>query len=292
MNPRPISEKRQKLLDEKNSAELKVGDKIGVKYNAVNEYTDEKRKDQSVSCIIIDIADKIKVRHTDNSVYKKTYFITKEDIVYRDLLKIGENPFNERLNNIRPIAFVFSTILFQLNILGTKRNVVQEYKFDGVSCKELNWNPYVYNKEGKKEYYQRPFVWTLKDKQTLIESVYQGIDCGKILVRKRSWEEIEAMRAKGETDLAFNDIVDGKQRLDAMRGFIQLEYADANGNYYSDLSFYSQMLFVEHQLFSYAEMPENTKDKDVIYQFLRMNFTGVPQSTEHVNFVKSLQTNL
>jgi uncharacterized protein with ParB-like and HNH nuclease domain len=38
---------------------------------------------------------------------------------------------------------------------------------------ELNWNPFVYNKNGEKERYQRDFVWKLKDKQTLIDSIYQ-----------------------------------------------------------------------------------------------------------------------
>ncbi len=66
------------------------------------------------------------------------------------------------------------------------------------------------------------------------------------------------------------------------------EFMDVNSNYYSDLSSIAQNKLTDHQLLSYAEMGENTKDKDVINQFLRLNFTGVPQSIEHINFVKSL----
>ncbi len=97
------------------------------------------------------------------------------------------------------------------------------------------------------------------------------------------------MQAKGETDLSWNDIVDGKQRLNALVGFINNEFTDSYGNYYADLSNSSQHDVTNHQLFSYAEMPDNTKDEDVIKQFLKLNFTGVPQSREHIDFVKSLQ---
>ncbi len=132
-------------------------------------------------------------------------------------------------------------------------------------------------------------MWSLQDKQLLIESLYQGIDCGKILIRKRAWSEITAMRAKGETELSFNDIVDGKQRLHTIKEFILGEFPDMQGNYFGDLSYKSQHLFTNNQQFSYAEMPENTKDADVIKQFLKMNFAGVPQSKEHIEFVKSIQ---
>jgi hypothetical protein len=40
------------------------------------------------------------------------------------------------------------------------------------------------------------------------------------------------------------------------------------------------------------EMSESTTDEEVIYQFLKMNFTGVPQSEEHLNFVKEIGTKL
>ena len=46
-------------------------------------------------------------------------------------------------------------------------------------------------KDGNKEYYQRDFCWTIKDKQLLIDSIYNQINCGQILVRKRSWQHMK-----------------------------------------------------------------------------------------------------
>lgn len=96
------------------------------------------------------------------------------------------------------------------------------------------------------------------------------------------------MRAKGETELAFNDIVDGKQRLNTIREFLMDEFVDTYGNHFSDLSEESQNKFLNHQLLQYAEMPEGTTDEEVLYQFLKMNFSGIPQSQEHIQYVKSL----
>ncbi len=151
-----------------------------------------------------------------------------------------------------------------------------------------NWNPYIYGKDCSKYYYQRPFVWSVEDNQLLIESIYQGIDCGKILVRKHSWKSIEKKANNGETELSFKDIVDGKQRLNAVKGFLLNEYPDLRGNYFNDLSFVAQNKITNNQLFSYSEMGEDVNDETVLKQFLKLNFAGVPQSKEHIEFVKSL----
>ena len=61
-------------------------------------------------------------------------------------------------------------------------------------------------------------------------------------------------------------------------------------NYFGDLSNYSQHKFTSHHLFSYAELPDNSKDIDIINQFLKLNFCGIPQSKEHIEFVKSINS--
>ncbi len=290
MNNRLISEKRQKLIDEKNASKLQEGERIYVSYNAVNDYKSSGIK-SPIICIILELGEKIKVRYSDNSTHKKTYLITSDDIVGRYLLMLGSNPFDEKSDHVRPVAFILSSIIHSLDIFGDESRS-DKYSINGINVNRCNWNPFVYNKKGEKEYYQRPFVWSLQDKQLLIESIYQGVDCGRVLVRKRGYEELTKMQANGETELASSDIVDGKQRLEAIRGFVMLEYADANGDYYNDLSFRSQHNFMGHQLFSYAEMAENTPDEDVVHQFLKLNFCGVPQSKEHIEFIKSLQNKM
>ena len=193
--------------------------------------------------------------------------------------EVGVDPFDKSFDRISSINFTLESILFQLN---------KEDKYDikGTPIKASNDNPFVFV-EGEKRYYQRPLCWTLKDKQLLLESIYNNVDCGKIVVRNRSWKELEELQKDGH-ELAWKDIVDGKQKLNAVKTFMENEYPDLNGNYYDDLSDQAQRRLTNNQLISYSELPENTKDEDVLKQFLRLNFAGVAQSEEHLEYIKSL----
>lgn len=190
-----------------------------------------------------------------------------------------------------------NTISFDLNGLISRLRLKDKDKhttIDGVKILEVNWNPYVINANGEKEYYQRDFVWTVEQNQHLIESIYNNIDCGKVLVRHRSWTEIEeVVKSGGDTsELSFIDIIDGKQRLNAIRGFLTDEFPDHLGNYYSDLSQTSQRIFNTTMLISYAEIDGSVPDSFVISQFLKLNFMGVPQSKEHIEFVRAINQRL
>ncbi len=99
--------------------------------------------------------------------------------------------------------------------------------------------------------------------------------------------ELRRMKEQGH-ELAWLDVVDGKQRINAIIDFINNKFPDSYGNYYQDFSKSAQHKFTNHQLFSYSELPENIEDEYVLKQFLRLNFSGVPQSKEHLDYVKSL----
>lgn len=283
-----VSEKKQKLIDAKNASPFTMGEKVFVPLVLVCYYCSEDKKNEPTSVVIKKVNQKTLV--VLNKEYREFEAkINKTDVLGRVVNNIGANPFDDKFDNINLLAFDLESILFNLNVLNQSRN--NEFDINGVQLKELNWNPFVFI-NGEKRYYQRDFCWTLQDKVNLIDSIYNGIDCGKILIRKRSWETLELLESSGEKELAFRDIVDGKQRLDAIRGFILGEYSDKYGNYYSDLSAVSQMKFTNHKLFSYAEMPESTTDEEVLHQFLKMNFTGVPQSQEHIDYVNKLRTKI
>lgn len=155
----------------------------------------------------------------------------------------------------------------------------------------VNFNPFVIDKDGNKQFYQRDLVWTLEQKQLLIDSIYNGIEIGKFLFRYRSWKHIEdGMKNDGH---GFSwDCVDGKQRFHAILHFVQNKFPDSYGNYWNDLNENAQRKILGYNKLSYGEMGETAKDSDVIETFLTMNFTGVPQSKEHLEFVKSINDKL
>lgn len=265
---------RDKEIEEYLNEPVKPGDKVTVRGLGRQD-----KKSWGSTASVIKIGE-------NNSVFIEEYKSLKE-IQAEDWKKwtghIGKNPFNTKRDSIRNINFQLSSIIHQLSLVERWKD--KPYISNGVEISDCNWNPYVYDKEGNKLYYQRDFVWTLKDKQLLIDSIYNNIDCGKILIRKRSFAEIDEMTTNGEKNVALQEVVDGKQRLDAIRGFLNNEYKDSFGNYYKDLSENAKWRFTEHQLFSYSELPENTKDEEVLEQFLKLSICGRPQDPKHISKV-------
>ncbi len=225
------------------------------------------------------------------SEYRNKTIRVKQGDYVRNVAHIGASVIKRPEVRTVSMGFDLSGIISRLNLRAT------DSQFDtilGKKVQEVNWNPFVINAQGEKEYYQRDFVWTIEDNQHLIESIYNNIDCGKILVRHREWSELEKIINEGgyTEELAFFDIIDGKQRMNAIRGFINDEYPDHLGNYFSDLSLTSQRIFTTTQLMSFSEIDGTVPDSFIIEQFLKLNFMGVPQSKEHIEFVRGINKRL
>lgn len=224
------------------------------------------------------------IRVEDTGVIIKKY--GRDELVpFSDLKKttydIGFNPFPEVnfKGEPRAINYNLESIIFSL-----ERSMT--YKTEkGFTINRVSFDPYI-EIDGEKHYYQRPLVWTLEDKQLLLDSIYNRINCGAIIVRNRSFKWNETREC--EADTSFKDIVDGKQRLSAIMEFLKDGYPDSNGKYYSDFSERAQNDLLSHQLFAYSEFGEEATDQDVINQFLKVNFSGKPQSKEHIEFVKTI----
>lgn len=280
MRQNKISDKKQALIDQVLAdRNFKVGDQVTVNEKNTNAYSP---KDKIIWCTIKKIEGDIV--YLTYSEYRNSELTAPISKVTKNTYTVGANPFVEQIR-VDSYKIDIAGLAHRFELVEPRNN--NPYLKNNVLVKEVNWNPYVFV-DGEKQYYQRPFVWGEREKQMLVESIYNGIDCGRILVRNRSFQEIGALTASGETDVAFKDIVDGKQRLNAVRAFLNDEFADSQGNYYSDLSDDAQHKFQTSQCFHYAELPENTQDVTVIQQFLKVNFAGVPQSEEHINFVKEL----
>jgi len=283
-----ISEKKQKMINEFLSLPIKVGETVEINRNLVSFlYNVDNTSTYNVTIKEVLSDDEIYCSFNECGYENTKIKIKKSDIISRHgLYKVGVNPLIDFNNDIRTVSYSLDSIVYTLELLDKRHD--KPYIFDGVVCNEVNWNPYIYEENGDKKYYQRDFCWSLEDKQNLIDSLYNGINLGVIVVRKRSWKEIERLRKNGETELAFRDIVDGKQRLNALKGFLNDEFCDIYGNYFSDLSDYTKNKILDSQCLQYAEMSESTKDCNVLKQFLKLNFSGVPQSKEHLDYVKSL----
>ena len=157
---------------------------------------------------------------------------------------------------------------------------------------ELNFNPYVIEPStGEKRYYQRPYCWSLEDEQLFIESIYNELDCGKIVLRTNVISDVLNAFVKGNKEVCYYDVVDGKQRLHTLYRFINDEFPDSHGNYYSDFSDVAKRLFKIRSCITLMEMDEGCTDVDVLKVFLNVNFSGKPMSKEHIKFVQGIYNN-
>lgn len=275
-----VSKKKNKLIEEYKKKNYFVGE-----YITINESDLKTYGNRDVRCVVTKVNPK-SVRVTIYDYGDNEYLVDKSKIKSRWLGDVGANPFPSEFNRIRSVNFTLESLVFTFELLFERK---REYFIDNVPIKELNWNPLIIGSDNKPKYYQRDYVWTLENKQLLIESIYNSINCGTILVRKRSFRELENLKRNYDiSELGFYDIVDGKQRLNCIREFLNDEFSDMNGNYYSDLSNMSQHKLLNHQLFQYSEIDENSDDIDIIKQFLKLNFSGIPQSKEHLEYVRSL----
>lgn len=270
-----------------------------MKYSIFSKYVNN--SDRLVYSKILEVLpdEKYKIILTED-----TCAFSKEDIVkivdksdlHKITLYIGANPFKNQdfWRKFERRGYDLEGILLDCGIYAKD----EEYRkdrttIDGVEILEINDKPFVYDKDGKRLYYQRDYVWSLRDEQLFIESIYNGLDCGKIVLRMRSWDYLKEKIKKGDTEgLAFMDVVDGKQRLHTLKRFLNDEFTDLEGHYYSDLSKRAQREFENSNCLCYLRLGEHATDEDVIKTFLMVNFSGKPMTQEHLDYVKEIGTKI
>lgn len=137
---------------------------------------------------------------------------------------------------------------------------------------------------------QRDFCWTLEQKSEFILSVLKGIKIPNIsIIQKRIYSKA------GEKTIL--QIIDGKQRLSTLLGFIQNEFPiKYNGveYYYNDLEKEAQWAInhgMPHVSLAYEYEYKDSEDiiisdDEKIAWFEMINFAGTPQDIEHLNNLK------
>ena len=222
--------------------------------------------------------------------------VVVEDMeVEKSTVAIGANPIpNQHWDScVRNTGFDICNVIHRIKNDTEGRVVGSDYVINDIKIPELNFNPFVYDRNGNRLYYQRDYCWTLDDEQNFIESMYNHLNLGTVVFRKRSWEWLEKETAtrgdnKDNSDLGFYDIVDGKQRLHTLMRFITDRFADKHGNLYSDLSDYAQRKFEDCGAMTVFEIEESASEEDVLRVFMNVNYTGRPMSQEHLDYVRSL----
>ncbi|RKZ84590.1 MAG: hypothetical protein DRQ39_08160 [Gammaproteobacteria bacterium] len=144
--------------------------------------------------------------------------------------------------------------------------------------------------------YQRGYVWSLDDQESLIDSIFNHVNIGSLVFSRHAGyyhdksdetvkyinldgDEIEIPRRRDYTSA----VIDGQQRMTTIWRFMTNQFA-YRGHYWKDLSFRDQIGFkgvnVSTRTFEERDVPY----KAVLRMFIKVN-KGVPQDEKHLNAV-------
>jgi hypothetical protein len=120
--------------------------------------------------------------------------------------------------------------------------------------------------------YQRDYVWTQDDQRALIRSLLQGYDIGLFVFVDNKWDEPI-------------DVLDGKQRINAIRAFYESRL-EVDGYYYHTLSWLDRHM-IDRRMVQVCEFKNDLDLEKRLRIFLATNHAGVPQNEEHIAKVKA-----
>lgn len=127
-------------------------------------------------------------------------------------------------------------------------------------------------------YYQRGYVWEQEDKELLIDSIFSNIRIGELVFVKRDYETHQS-----SGDLF--EILDGKQRLDALRGYYENRYP-YHGYYFNDLGARDRHVFLERTI-PVADLIR-PDEETILRCFLMLNRTGKRMDAAHLSSVEAI----
>ena len=145
--------------------------------------------------------------------------------------------------------------------------------------------------------YQRGYVWSLADQESLIDSIFNRVNIGSIIFSRHSGylhdnstetvtyinldgDDVTIPRSRDYTAA----VIDGQQRLTTIWRFVTNQFA-YKGYHWRNLAFHDQNNFTNTMLstrmFDEADVPY----EDVLRMFIKVN-KGVPQDETHLEGIK------
>lgn len=129
--------------------------------------------------------------------------------------------------------------------------------------------------------YQRDLVWSLENKQNLIFAIMNGTPIGEFIFTR---ETVESRVQYYHRWI----VLDGQQRMNALKEFVQNVYPDRDGRFYSEYSYFEmRYLFEDFDGFS-AVYIQDLPVKEQIEIYLSKNVGGVAHTEHELQKAKEL----
>lgn len=134
--------------------------------------------------------------------------------------------------------------------------------------------------------YQRELVWTLEQKQALIQSILYGNPIGDFLFKIRYGLDEHGRRNTLQVNYS---IIDGQQRLNAIREYFTNQF-EVDGKLFKDLKYWDARYFINYEVKVIGLQDISLKQELEIY--LNRNCGGTLHTFEEIQKAKEILNNL
>ncbi len=117
--------------------------------------------------------------------------------------------------------------------------------------------------------WQRPEVWSVDRKKAFVEGIFLGLGTGFYVVHQLDWAPGGARKPMSGW------LLDGQQRITALRDFAENEFSIFDGVFYRDLDQSTLRRRFLHVVFPYVELTYQNDEQRLREIYQRMNFGGV-----------------
>ncbi len=213
--------------------------------------------------------------------------MVEKSLISHPTNKVGVDPFTEDYQlyivgrDITSLLYCYCGYKFS----ETDNKYVKYYAED-LGIPEMTFEPLVKDKQNNLFCYQRDYCWTAEQNKMFIHSLYRSIPTGVFCWRERKWNDVMKMKDEKRSDVAFKEMVDGKQRFKCILDFINDEFCDFHGNYFSDFSDEAKKKFMRTKV-NTAILNETTTDFQMLQLFLNINSTGTQMEMSHIENIKN-----
>lgn len=129
--------------------------------------------------------------------------------------------------------------------------------------------------------WQRPEVWEDARKRRFIEGIFLGLGTGIFVVHQPDWLPGGAMKPMGGW------LLDGQQRMSAIRDFVHDELSIFDGVRYNDLDLITRRRRFLRQVFPHIEIKYTLDEARLKTMYERLNFGGIPHTQADLQHMAS-----
>lgn len=263
-----------------------------------NEKISFEEYDKKAGDIIINVLSLQNLKRNIRDECRRAQLFLKDDVTPHRLLKVGDEVdyghnmgkwfvsevyengkvyviVNESKNDFRVLNWVdtLKMIKPRTEKIFTKKDLIF-VNYSNTQLKGLLNRIYFFGANMNPKY-QRDLVWSESDKIALIDSIFENLDIGKFVFVENKYKENEMLF----------EILDGKQRLNAVKEFIEDRFK-YNGFYFSELHPIDQQTIFTKSV-AYADVDRRHASEDeIVKYFVMLNKGGVTMSKEHLEKIE------